>query len=152
RLRPQLPLRPHREDALDDAVLGEVGDHLASLVAEPVPASQGRFGTLSRVPVVRPFSALRYNEGEAGPLAELVAPPYDVIDAEARRRYLARSPYNVVHLTLPDSEEQAASDLFDWRERSVLTPDEEAFWWLAQDYTGPDGVARTREGFAASIE
>src|SRR5919206_239419 len=57
--------------------------------------------------LVRPFRALRYDEAVAGPLAQLVAPPYDVIDDAARREYLARSPYNVVHLTLPDSEEQA---------------------------------------------
>jgi hypothetical protein len=37
-----------------------------------------------------------------------------------RRDYLARSPYNVVHLTLPDSEEQAARDVADWRARGVL--------------------------------
>ena len=30
------------------------------------------------------------------------------------------SPYNVVHLTLPDSEEEAAASLADWRERGVL--------------------------------
>ena len=35
----------------------------------------------------------------------------------ARADYLARSPYNVVHLTLPDSEEQAARDLAAWRSR-----------------------------------
>jgi uncharacterized protein (DUF1015 family) len=101
---------------------------------------------------VRPFRALRYDEAVAGPLAELVAPPYDVIDDAARREYLARSPYNVVHLTLPDSEEQAAFDLREWRARGVLREEEPALWWIAQDYTGPDGVARTREGIGGSIE
>jgi uncharacterized protein (DUF1015 family) len=101
---------------------------------------------------VRPFRALRYDEAVAGPLSELVAPPYDVIDDAARRRYLARSPYNVVHLTLPDSEEQAAFDLREWRARGALREEEPALWWIAQDYTGPDGVARTREGIGGSIE
>jgi len=103
------------------------------------------------VPTVRPFRALRYDPAVAGPLEELVAPPYDVISGEQRRDYLARSPYNVVHLTLPDSEEQAASDLAEWRERGVLVQDDERYWWIAQDYVGPDGVARTREGVAASV-
>ncbi len=103
------------------------------------------------MPTVRPFRALRYDTTVAGPLETLVAPPYDVISEEARRDYLARSPYNVVHLTLPDSEEQAARDLAEWRDRGVLVPDEERYWWVAQDYVGPDGVARTREGVAASI-
>jgi uncharacterized protein (DUF1015 family) len=100
---------------------------------------------------VRPFRALRYDPAVAGPLDELVAPPYDVISEEQRRDYRARSPYNVVHLTLPDSEEQAASDLTEWRERGVLVQDAERYWWIAQDYVGPDGIARTREGIAASV-
>ena len=101
---------------------------------------------------IRPFRALRYDEGVAGALAELVAPPYDVISDAQRADYLARSPYNVVHLTLPDSEEQAARDLAEWRARGVLVQEEEpSYWWLSQDYVGPDGVARSREGFVALL-
>jgi uncharacterized protein (DUF1015 family) len=103
------------------------------------------------VPEVRPFRALRY-DAAAGLLDSLVAPPYDVISPEARLDYLARSPYNVVHLTLPDSPELAAHDLANWRLGKIVAPDEPAFWWIAQDYVGPDGVSRTREGFAASVE
>jgi uncharacterized protein (DUF1015 family) len=88
----------------------------------------------------------------AGPLEVLAAPPYDVVSAEQRERLLARSPYNVVHLTLPDSEKQAARDLEAWREAGVLVRDPEpSYWWLRQEYTGPDGVRRTREGFVASL-
>jgi uncharacterized protein (DUF1015 family) len=101
---------------------------------------------------VRPFRALRYDEANAGPLADLVAPPYDVISPEERREYLARSPYNVVHLTLPDSEDEAGRRFREWRKRGVLARDDEpGFWWLVQDYVGPDGVARTREGLVASL-
>src|SRR5215510_6051159 len=73
---------------------------------------------LRYVPVVadvRPFTAERYT-GRAGPLEDLVAPPYDVIAAEERQEYLARSPYNVVHLTLPDSDGEAGRSLRSWRE------------------------------------
>jgi uncharacterized protein (DUF1015 family) len=103
------------------------------------------------VPTVRPFRALRYDPAVAGPLSALVAPPYDVISDAQRAEYLVRSPYNVVHLTLPDSEEQAGHDLAAWRDRKVLAEEPEGYWWVAQDYTGPDGVARTREGFAAAV-
>ncbi len=102
--------------------------------------------------VVKPFRALRYDAAEAGPLQELVAPPYDVISDEERRAYLARSPYNVVHLTLPDSEAEATRLLGEWRDAGVLAREPDpAFWWLAQDYVGPDGVPRTREGVVASL-
>jgi uncharacterized protein (DUF1015 family) len=103
------------------------------------------------VPTVKPFRALRYDTRVAGPLADLVAPPYAVISDEQRRDYLARSPYNVVHVTLPDSDEQAAGDFVAWRDSGVLAVTDELYWWIAQDYVGPDGVARTREGVAASV-
>jgi uncharacterized protein (DUF1015 family) len=98
---------------------------------------------------IRPFRALRYDVPD---LSAVVAPPYDVISEEQRAEYLARSPYNVVHLTLPDSEEQAAGDLTSWQEEGVLVRDQEpASWWLAQDYVGPDGVGRRREGLVAAL-
>jgi uncharacterized protein (DUF1015 family) len=103
------------------------------------------------VPTIRPFRALRYDPAVVGGLEALVAPPYDVISGDERAAYLAHSPYNVVHLTLPDSEERAAHDLAAWRAQGVLREEEPRFWWIAQDYTGPDGVARTREGFAGSV-
>ncbi len=101
---------------------------------------------------IRPFRALRYDEAKAGPLERLVAPPYDVISETEREEHLALSPYNVVHLTLPDSEEQAARDLRTWRESGVLVRDDEAaLWALAQTYVGPDGVERTRNGYVVSL-
>jgi uncharacterized protein (DUF1015 family) len=102
--------------------------------------------------VVKPFRAERYDEQSAGPLEQLVAPPYDVISPEERTELLAKSPYNVVHLTLPDTEEEAGAAIADWRGRGVLARDEEpAFWFLSQDYVGPDGVARNRSGLVASL-
>jgi uncharacterized protein (DUF1015 family) len=104
------------------------------------------------VAVVRPFRALRYDPAVGTPLESLVAPPYDVIGPEQREALLGKSPYNVVHLTLPDSEEEAAASLADWRERGILVRDSDpACWWLAQEYVGPDGVARRREGFVAAL-
>jgi len=97
---------------------------------------------------VRPFRALRYDVPD---LEAVVAPPYDVISDEQRRAYLDRDPHNVVHLTLPDDAEQAARDLAAWRERGVLVEEEPSYWWLRQDYVGPDGVARSRHGFVAAL-
>ena len=101
---------------------------------------------------IKPFRAVRYNEAKAGPLASLVAPPYDVIGPEERLDYLERSPYNVVHLTLPESEEEAGRAFAAWREEGVLVDDEEALWALEQDYVGPDGVGRTRRGLIVALK
>ena len=83
--------------------------------------------------LIRPFRAVRYDEATAGPLETLVAPPYDVIDDAARAELLARNPYNVVHLTLPESAEEAARTWRDWQEQGVLVRDDEpAVWALTQ--------------------
>jgi uncharacterized protein (DUF1015 family) len=101
---------------------------------------------------VRAFRAERYDEAKAGPLEALVAPPYDVISAQERADYLARDPHNIVHLTLPDSEEQAARDLAAWRSEGVLIREEDpSFWALSQTYVGPDGVERIRNGLIAAL-
>lgn len=99
---------------------------------------------------VQPFRALRYAP-EAGPLADLVAPPYDVISPEQREELLARSPYNVVRLTLPADEHEAARTLADWRAGGVLAEEPPSAWALEQAYVGPDGVARTRFGVVGSL-
>ena len=101
---------------------------------------------------IKPFRALRYDERQAGPLEDLVAPPYDVIGPEERERYLAKSPHNVVNLTLPESEAEAGRLFREWRENKILVADEADFWALSQDYVGPDGVARTRTGLVGSLK
>ncbi|TAL07634.1 MAG: DUF1015 family protein, partial [Chloroflexota bacterium] len=59
-----------------------------------------------RMPVVRPFRALRYDPDVVGDLGRVVAPPYDVIDGAERERLMARSPYNVVRLDYPGAEDR----------------------------------------------
>jgi uncharacterized protein (DUF1015 family) len=102
---------------------------------------------------VQPFRAERYDEATAGPIEQLVAPPYDVISPDEREEYLARSPYNVVHLTLPDDEEQAGRDLAQWRRDGVLVREEQpSYWFLSQEYVGPDGISRARSGLVVSLK
>jgi len=107
---------------------------------------------------VKPFSALHYNLSAVPSLADVTAPPYDVIDAEQRAALLARSPFNVVEIDLPeapagdDPYEHAAETLEEWTLQGILAADREpAIWALTQDYTGPDDNAYTRRGFLARV-
>ncbi len=101
---------------------------------------------------VQPLRTLRYDQRVAGPLQDLIAPPYDVIDDAMRAELAARSPHNVVVLDLPESYDGAAKTLAGWREQGVLVEeDEPAMWVLRQDYTAPDGSTRTRTGFFARV-
>jgi len=104
---------------------------------------------------VRPLRALHYDSAIAGPLANLVAPPYDVIDPGQREALAARSKHNVVRVDLPQGEDPyaAAGATFGrWQAEGAVVRDETpALWALTQDYTGPDGAAKTRRGFLARV-
>jgi uncharacterized protein (DUF1015 family) len=102
---------------------------------------------------IRPFHALHYAPGRVD-LADVVSPPYDVIDDELRGRLLARSPYNVVHLILPEpGEEREAGDTLEaWRrEQAVVREPRPCMYWLEQHARGPDGVRRRRAGLIAAL-
>jgi uncharacterized protein (DUF1015 family) len=101
---------------------------------------------------LQPLRTLRYQPAAVGSLADVIAPPYDVIDDALRAELAARSPYNVVHVDLPRSYDEAAATLRDWRSNGVLVQEEEpAVWVLRQDYTAPDGASRSRTGFFARV-
>jgi uncharacterized protein (DUF1015 family) len=105
---------------------------------------------------VQPFRALHYNPEVVGPLSQVVAPPYDVIDASQREELISHSPFNVVAIDLPKSDPDpytAAGELFEqWQLQGALVRDERpAIWAHTQDYTGPDGLARTRRGFFCRV-
>jgi uncharacterized protein (DUF1015 family) len=108
---------------------------------------------------VLPLQALHYDLGRVGELADVVAPPYDVIDDRQRADLAARSPYNVVQLDLPrdpdggDPYQHAATLLEQWADERVLTREAGAtIWALEQEYTTPDGSRLTRRGFLARVK
>jgi uncharacterized protein (DUF1015 family) len=104
---------------------------------------------------VEPLRALHYDLPAAGRLSDLVAPPYDVLDAEQRSELAGRSPFNIVHVDLPlgdDPYAQAAARFADWQRDGILVRDADpALWAYEQHYRGPDGQERTRRGFFARV-
>ncbi|HEV2819127.1 MAG TPA: DUF1015 domain-containing protein [Solirubrobacteraceae bacterium] len=107
---------------------------------------------------VQPLRALYPDQAVAGPMQVLASPPYDVIDEAQREELAARSPHNAVHVDLPrapdggDPYAHAATLLRAWEAEGALVRDARlALWPLRQDYTGPDGRARRREGFLARV-
>ena len=122
---------------------------------------------------VQPLRALHYDLSVVGALGDVVAPPYDVIDAAQRAALIARSPFNVVAVDLPrapaagkggaDGQESVASERADpyrgagelfesWQLQGAVVRDSQpAIWAHTQRYTGPDGVAQTRRGFFCRV-
>ena len=112
---------------------------------------------------VRPFRGWRYNPQKIRNMASVLAPPYDVIGEAQFADYCARSPYNIVHLTLgiapfsPDPYRsrypQAAHDLWHWRHEEILIQEEmPAVYVYEQDYEDPlEGPIR-RRGYIAAVK
>ncbi len=78
---------------------------------------------------VRPFRAAHYDP-ERVTIADVTAPPYDVIDEAGRAKLLERSSNNVVELDLPraagdaDPYEHAAELLEAWLGEGLIVQDE----------------------------
>jgi uncharacterized protein (DUF1015 family) len=108
---------------------------------------------------VQPLRALHYDPATVGSLQAVVAPPYDVIDPEQRAALLARSPYNVVAIDLPEADSPGgdpyarAAELLERFEAdgAIVRDEEPAIWALVQDYVAPDGSAQTRRGLFARV-
>jgi uncharacterized protein (DUF1015 family) len=109
------------------------------------------------MPEVLPFRGLRYAASRSATLSRLIAPPYDAVSPALRDDLAARSPQNVIHITLGKdlpgdgaSENRylrAARNFVAWLEDGTLRQDAEpSIYALEQSFTGPDGHLRVRRG------
>lgn len=105
--------------------------------------------------LVTPFVGERY--ADAAALSRLIAPPYDVISTEQRRRYAAADPHNIVHLILPEAAaptnryQFAAAQLAAWRAERVFVSDAgPSVYVVAQEFQTPAGERHTRVGMFAA--
>lgn len=107
------------------------------------------------MPPFVPFSGLRYALDRVT-LAEVIAPPYDVIGPAEQAALEARSPYNAIHVELPRADGDpyaAAARRFDqWMAEGILDSFEE-FNFYAYEMRGRDefGVARSTRGVIGAL-
>lgn len=103
---------------------------------------------------IQPFRAFRYDLGRVGSLADVIAPPYDVIDDAFRARLVAKHSYNVVNIDLPVGEDRyarAGQSFKDWCRDGILKQDSaRGFYVYHQDFD-VEGQKHTRRGFLARI-
>ena len=110
------------------------------------------------MPRFLPFPGVRYDPSVVD-MADVIAPPYDVIDADDRARLEARSPYNAVHVELGRAD--AGRDVYtsagcrftDWMARHVLVADAEpSFYAYSMGYHDEHGIARQTTGVVGALE
>ena len=108
------------------------------------------------VPRFEPFPALRYASAD---LAEVTAPPYDVLSDDDVDELAARHAHNIVHVDVPrehdgDGRYEAAADLLrTWLAAGVLTRDDEpSFTLYRMSFTDAAGQDRQIVGVIGALE
>jgi uncharacterized protein (DUF1015 family) len=111
--------------------------------------------------LLTPFRGVRYGVSFLPDLGEVMTPPYDVIDETERAAYMARSPYNMIHLILgaeyPEDTvhnnrfTRAATMLQDWRRQHVLEPEPQAALYLYQQEFLMYGLPMQRTGIIGRV-
>jgi uncharacterized protein (DUF1015 family) len=110
---------------------------------------------------VRPLRALRYAPERVNDLAQVITPPYDVINPAAQTRYYERNPYNVIRLelgkegasdnALNNVYTRAAATLAEWRLQGIVRQDEAASYYLYQQKFMHQGQRFTRTSLLARV-
>lgn len=108
-----------------------------------------------------PFRGLRYNTEKAGKMADLITPPYDVIDDRQQKSYYKKNPYNIIRLeygetrahdSKEDNRYTRAQGFFnDWLQQGILYHEEKPSLYLyEQEFTENNNVL-VRTGLIAGV-
>jgi uncharacterized protein (DUF1015 family) len=119
---------------------------------------------------VVPFSGILYNPKTVSVMADVTAPPYDVISSDYQNQLYERHPYNIVRLILTkdrpedageaDRHRRAGQTYLKWRAEEILVRDQTSAFYLQEtafthenrQYRRLGLIARVRlEAFEAGI-
>jgi uncharacterized protein (DUF1015 family) len=105
------------------------------------------------MPQLLPFAGLRPGLAVVGSVEAVICPPYDIITEEQRAALLARSPYNVVRVELPNGQYgEAARLLQGWQmSRALVREDKPALYGYRMSYVAPNGEARQTLGVMGAL-
>ena len=141
----------------------QVLTHRPARTGSTVVGASGRFWYAGGVPRFEPFAAVHYDPDRIE-LADVVAPPYDVVGPEEQARLEERSPYNVVRVDLAppsDGEQGPGQDRYDaacrrfegWLAEGVLVVDPEpGFYVYRMGWRDEDGLPHQTSGVLGLLE
>lgn len=109
------------------------------------------------MPEIAAFRGLRYDLGHVGSLADVIAPPYDVIGPQLQDELYKKHPANVIRLILNREEpgddtqnnrySRAANFLRNWRSEGVLFSEAQPAIYVYHQVFATGGQTFTRRGF-----
>jgi len=113
------------------------------------------------MPHVAPLRGLRYDPKHVGALSQVIAPPYDVIDAALQESLYQRHPANVIRIELnreePGDDERtnkytrAAKFLRSWRDQGVVMQEPAAALYVYHQEFEVEGRTFVRRGVMARV-
>src|SRR3954454_8775723 len=113
------------------------------------------------MPDIAALRGIRYELGHVGSLSNVIAPPYDVIDAELQQRLYDKHPANVVRLILNKDEAgdddtnnrytRAARQMRVWLREGVLFTEAQPAIYVYHQVFKDGGVEHTRRGFMSRV-
>ena len=111
---------------------------------------------------IRGFRGFRYDLGRVGELSHVVAPPYDVIDAELQQKLYDLSPHNAIRLEFTKEEPgdtatenkyaRAARTLKAWIGEDAVRQDTARALYIYEQEFESEGKTITRRGFFARVK
>lgn len=107
------------------------------------------------MPQFLPFRGLRYTAA-AGPLDDLLAPPYDVIGPAMQQALASRNPHNAVHLELAEGGDEryarVAGLVEAWVSQGILARDERPQLYVYEQEFIEGGHVYLRRAVIAAVE
>ena len=113
------------------------------------------------MPTVAPLRGLRYDPKHVGALSQVIAPPYDVIDAALQTKLYERHPANVIRIELNREEpgdtdtvnkySRAAKFLRQWRDEGVVMQEPAAALYVYHQEFEVEGQKHVRRGVMARV-
>ncbi|MFN0093358.1 MAG: DUF1015 family protein [Dehalococcoidia bacterium] len=107
------------------------------------------------MPQILPFRGIRYTPA-AGPLSDVLAPPYDVISPAQQTALEARSPYNAVRLELASGGQErysrVAGLIASWESAGATKRDDIPMLYVYEQEFVEEGRRYTRRALIAEVE
>ncbi|MDP6107481.1 MAG: DUF1015 domain-containing protein [Candidatus Brocadiia bacterium] len=112
------------------------------------------------MPQIAAFKGLRFNPDRIPSLADVLAPPYDIVDSVREAELLAHDTHNAIRLTLGKTPPEgrpladfarAAKHLQEWRDDAVLVQDEEHSIYVVEQTFQLRGRERCRVAFMSAL-
>jgi uncharacterized protein (DUF1015 family) len=110
---------------------------------------------------ISPFRGVLFDQATAGPIADLVCPPYDIISQDEQQALYRKNAHNVIRLeyglgspadTETDNRYTRAAATFDeWMRTGVLRQDPKPAFYIYEMEYRAGGRARTLRGFVCLV-